>query len=166
VGRATARAHSAVTLYIYLTGLALSRNYTVPGHRDRRRRAARRSRDAANLFSPSLEISDDVRGVVLSLLLGRSCSGRARPRRESREIYQSAHLSRTSREYIFKRSLIYASVYTHTRTGGVARRDENLSLRQKPKVNVPRPPKNTRGEHPPVRVPSTFARFRGEHHLR
>jgi hypothetical protein len=100
VGRATARAHSTVTLCIYLTGLALSRNYTVPRHRDRRRRAARRSRDAANLFSPSLEISDDVRGVVLSLLLGRRLfRARAAAARVKGDLSKRASLAHLARVY-------------------------------------------------------------------
>lgn len=137
-----------VTLCIHLTGSVFSSNYTVPRHpRVVRRRCAR---DAANLFSPSLEISDDVRALLPPVPPpGEVVS--ARPR-ESREIYQSAHLSRTS-QYIFK------IAYTLSMYYGVARRDENLSLRQKPKVNVPRPPKNTRGASFSVAV-------RSVHHFR
>lgn len=81
----------------------------------------------------------------LTPFLGRSCSGR------EGDLSKSAHLSR----YIFK--IAYNPLPPSPRTyktHGIACRDENLSLRQKPKVNVPRPPKNTRGASPSVAGPS------------
>lgn len=155
VGRATARAHSRRLRSVYIWQDWFLRVITVPGYRDRCRDwFGRRSRDAANLFSPSLEISDDV--WAYSFL---SCSGEPfRPRRESREIYQRAFLAHIA-QYIFKRDALYIHIHicVYTRVYGIVRRDGNLSLRQKPKVNVPSHPKNTPGEHPPrllVRAPS------------
>lgn len=81
-----------------------SRNYTVPCTSRSRSAGAR---DAANLFSPSLKISDDVPAArpfpcppFPPTLHRRAGEGRgviSARARESREIYQRAH-----REYIFK----------------------------------------------------------------
>lgn len=66
------------------------------------------------------------------------------------DLSKSAHLSR----YIFKMETINPVPVRVYKTHGIACRVENLSLRQKPKVNVPRPPKNTRGASSSVAGPS------------
>jgi len=94
---------SVVTLCIYLTGSVFSSNYTVPRH-PRVAAGTADARDAANLFSPSLEISDDVRALLpLVLLRAKFVPLRVR---ESQGRFIKARISRAPRS-IFLRSFIH-----------------------------------------------------------
>lgn len=92
------RISGAVTLCKCLIGSVFSRNYTVPGHP--RSPSSRLGRRAANLFSPSLEISDDVHGSPPppSPL---SSGGMVPAASQGRFIKKRASLTHLSR-YIFK----------------------------------------------------------------
>jgi len=137
---------------MYLTGSVFSSNYTVPKHpRVIRRAGTVDARDAANLFSPSLEISDDVRTLLPPVLLQSKLFRRVR---ESQERFIKARIS----QYIFK--IVYTpSMYTGSRaTTKICRCAKNQKW-------TSRGPLKIRGEHPPrcprpIRAPfpSTFSR--------
>lgn len=97
------------------------------------------ARDAANLFSPSLEISDDVRALLPLVLLRAKLFRRVR---ESRGRFIKVRISRAPRS-IFLRSLIHRPCTTGSRAATkICRCAKNQKW-------TSRGPLKIRGEHPP-----------------